>query len=406
VKTVELPYGQKVLSVRIPEANLAGVFVPNEVTPGDEGRLIEEALDHPIGSPRLEELVKPGQRVVIISDDITRATPTPRLLPPILSRLNQAGVPDSDVTVVMALGSHRRMTEEEMVRKVGREVFSRVKVYNSEFRDPAGLVDLGEAPGGIRVWADKRVMEADVRIGVGGILPHPAVGWSGGGKIIYPGVTAEDTVAHYHFLHGNVGWNMFGTDDCPVRLEMEQWVDTVGLHFIVNAVTTPKHRLYAVVAGHYVRAHRAGVRYAKEVFGVRCPERVDIALVSGYPTDADMWQGTKGVLSGDHLLRDGGTLILLSACPEGVGPHANYLRHTGTDEALSVAVAVTVARIGKRIHLVLVSDGITDEEARTGGFEYFRSAQEALDTVLAHYGPAARLAILPLGSETFPIVAK
>jgi nickel-dependent lactate racemase len=417
---IRVPYGPDALSVSLPGVNLAGVLVPNPVEIGDEDWLIREALDHPIGAPRLEELAQPGQRVVVISDDITRPTPTERLLPAILTRLNSAGIPASDISIVMALGSHRRMTENEMLRKVGPEVFSRVRVHNSEFTDPQALVDLGEAPGGIRVRADRRVLEADLRVGVGGILPHPAVGWSGGGKIIYPGVTAEDTVAHYHYLHGRAGWNMFGAEECPVRLQMERWVDTVGLHFIVNAVTTPQRRLYAVVAGHYVAAHRAGVKRAKEVFGVPFPRRVEVAIVSGHPTDNDLWQATKGVLSGDHLVRDGGTLILLAACPEGVGPHKDYLKHLGAAEpdellawartqsggtALSAAVAVTVARIRQRIRLVLVSDNIAPAAAEAGGFEYFATAQKALDAALSRYGPSTQVAVLPFGAETFPMVS-
>ena len=177
----DIPYGTGLLSAEIPTQNVTKVLVPNEVAVGNGLDIIQSALDNPIGSPRLEQLVQSGQRIVIICDDITRPTPTKKILPHIMRRLNSAGVSDNDISIIMALGSHRPMTKSEMVEKIGEDILSRVAVHNSEFRDERQLVDLGEAPGKVRVLVDRRVIAGDIRIGLGGFLPHPAVGWSGGG---------------------------------------------------------------------------------------------------------------------------------------------------------------------------------------------------------------------------------
>ncbi|HHW09529.1 MAG TPA: nickel-dependent lactate racemase [Firmicutes bacterium] len=420
---ISIPYGSEQVTFTIPARNLLGVLERNEVQfPPDEEQEIAWAIDHPVGCGRLAEIIPAGAKIAIISDDISRPTPVYKILPILLNRLHEAGVRDEQIFIVMALGSHRDMTPEEMEQKVGAEICRRYPVYNSRFRDKAHLADLGIAPGGVHVWADKQAMAADVRIGIGSIVPHPAVGWSGGGKIIYPGITGEDTVAAFHLQHGKAGWNMFGSEESPVRRNMEAWVDTVGLHFIVNIVGPPDGRIYKAVAGHYVKAHRAGVRYAKELYGVEFAERPEIAVVSSHPADADFWQATKGILPGDLLVKDGGTVILVSPCPEGIGPHPEYMEYIGDDDVdgllkkaetgeggldlVALPVAATVSRIRKRIHLALVSDGITREEAAKGKFAYFSSLQEAVTAALGRYGAEAKVGVIPLGAEIVPIWKK
>ena len=310
---ISLPYGKGMLGFAVPKMNLCEILEPNQVAlPKDEKGEIERAIDNPVGSKRLEEIVKARDKVIIICEDITRLTPIDRILPPLLNRLSSIGVPDKHIKVIMALGSHRSMSSAEMIKKVGKSVFKRVKVANSEFKDKAKLADLGLAPGEVRVWIDKQVMEGDIRIGVGSIAPHAAAGYTGGGKIIYPGVAGEETVAQFHLRRAFIPQRVLGIVENPVRLEMEKWIDTVGLDFIINVVITPKNRIYKVVAGHYIKAHRTGVKYSQEVYGVRASRKVDIAVVSSFSAEQDFWQGTKGVVSGEAVVRDGGTLILVT----------------------------------------------------------------------------------------------
>lgn len=416
--TISIPYGSEQITLAIPDQNFQETISPNPVKlPTDETKEIETAIHHPIGCPELKNIVNKDSQVAIICDDITRPTPAYKVLPALLDGLNKAGVPDSNIFIVMALGSHRYMTEAEMDQKVGLAIRKRILVYNSEFRDKKGLIDLGYAPGGVRIWADKRVMEATIRIGVGSIVPHPAVGWSGGGKIIYPGVTGEDTVAAFHRLHGRVPWNMFGTDKSPVRESMEQWVETVGLHFIVNLVCLPNGSIYKAVAGHYLQAHRVGVEYAKQLYAVRAKSRVEIAIVSSHPADLDLWQAGKAIISGEFLVKDGGILILVTPCPEGAGPHPLFTQYSGIDNVAEyleqevsseemnvIAAAAGMVRVRKRIRVGIVSDGLDKKAVAECQFTKFDSVVEALSESLSQYGPSAKVAVVGFGADIFPYV--
>lgn len=417
---VKVPYGHdRELSVKIPSGNLLEVVHPNHVRPAaSEMAEIGRAIDNPIGAPPLSEIVKPEHKVAIISDDITRPTPSDKILGVLLDRLEQYGVRPENITIIMALGSHRHMTADEMARKVGKDIFHKYRVVNSEFKKPEHLMDLGYAPDGVRILVSKTVMESDIRIGIGNIVPHPAMGWSGGGKIIYPGVTAESTVTQFHIQQGLADENMFGMDNGPIRLNVEKWVDTVGLHFIINTVLTPDFKIYRVAAGHYVHAQRKGVEYAKDVYGCRIKEKADIMLVSSYPVDIDLWQASKGYLCGERGLSEKGSVILVTPCYEGIGPHPEYADCVGDDSAeerlvrmkngektkgdpLALAIGTCVSKIRRRKHLVIVTDGLTSEEANRAGLEYYSGSglQQALDECMKRYEDP-RVSVVTHGGET------
>lgn len=420
LRNVEIPYGKnKSLSFSIPSENLMDVVSPNHVeAAADAVKEIREAIDHPIGGKPLAELVKPHHRIAIICDDITRPTPADKILPVLVGRLHECGVAEENIRIIMALGSHRYMTEEEMKQKVGNEIYGRYSVVNSEFHKTEGLVDLGAAPDGVGIRISKVVMESDIRIGIGNIVPHPAMGWSGGGKIIYPGVTAEETVAQFHIQQGLADENLFGMDECPIRLKVEKWVDTVGLHFIINTVLTPEFGVYKVVAGHYVHAQRKGVEYAKEVYGCRIRAKADIAVVSSFPVDIDLWQASKGYLCGEHGLKEDGTVILVTPCYEGIGPHPEYASCIGSDkpeelllklkqgekidgDPLALAIGTCVSKIRRRKKLVIVTGGLGKEEAESAGLVWYAETdlQKAVDDCMAGY-PNAAVTVVTHGGET------
>jgi nickel-dependent lactate racemase len=386
--------------------------------PASEQEEIINATDNPIGVQPLKKIVHRGDKVALICEDISRFACTNKIIKYLVSRLNKAGVSDKDIQIVIALGSHRPMKQEEMIKKVSREIFSRIAVVNSEFRDKRLLLNLGLAPGGVRVWADKRVIEADVKIGVGSIVPHPALGYTGGGKIIYPGVVAEETVAQLHLRSALLNRNIMGWVDNPVREEMEKWVDTVGLDFIVNAVVTPKNETYAVVAGDHVKAHRRGVESARQIYELGAKEKVDIVVVSSHTADQDFWQGTKGVVAGERIVKNGGTLILVTPCFEGIGPYPSYVDYIGDDNyelllkeawegkmnyeaVVPLSVGALVARIRKRIKLRLVSEGISPEQAEIAKFKHFNTLDEALRDALQRHGRKAKVSVLSCGGDSY-----
>ncbi len=386
---VKIPYGEREAEFLVPEgARLIKPEFREIGMPVDAREEIRRSLDHPVGCKRIEQQVRPGQRICIISDDITRPTPVKLILEELLFRLEGAGVGREDIFIVMALGSHRPMTEEEIVRKVGKKIAETYKVFNSQFRDPKELLDMGKTESGAVVRVSRKVMDSDVRIGIGNIVPHPAMGWSGGAKILYPGVTSEDTVIQFHIMQGTAQQNLFGMDECPVRLEVERWTDKIGLDFIVNTVLDQEQRLYRAVAGHYIKAHRKGVAYAKEVWGGFVKEKADVAVVSSYPADIDYWQATKGYLCGQRGVRDGGCIILVTPCPEGAGPHPEYMDCIGNDDAqellekvrrgekvdgdiLALCIGACVSWIRKHYKLVTVSDGLRGEELKRAAVEYY-----------------------------------
>ncbi len=404
---VTLPYGpHNTVFFTLPDENFDGLLEPNPVqAAADPEAAITQAIDCPIGSPPLGEIVRPGQRVNILCDDISRPTPVSLILPVLAARLNAAGVRDGDIKIVMALGSHRYMTAAEMRERVGAEMYRRFRVVNSEFKREEDLVFVGRTPDGVDIIVSKEAMDADVRIGVGNVVPHPVMGWSGGGKILFPGVTGEKTVAQFHMLGGLSDENLFGREDCSIRLKMEGWVDTIGLHFVVNTVLTPELEIYKVVAGHYVAAQRAGVAYAKEVLCCPMRRKADLIVVSSYPADADFWQSGKGYYSAEHGLKDEtSTMILVAPNGEGMGPHEEYGRFFGRDDAgallrrlyegepipgdpLALAVGSSMSKMRRRRRLVLVSDGVTRAEAEACGIAWYPVAalQQAVDDALARY---------------------
>ncbi len=417
---INLPYGKERIEFFVEDKYFCELVEPNNVKAAenvyDE---IIKSLDNPIGGKRLEDIIKPGQKVNIISDDITRPTPVNEILPALLERLERLGIERNDVKIVMALGSHRYMTEHEMIQKVGKEIYEQYKVVNSEFRNEKDLVHMGTAPGGVEIYASRIAVECDIRIGIGNIVPHPTMGWSGGAKILFPGVTGEKTVSQFHMQQGREERNMFGMENCPVRLNVEKWVDNIGLHFIINTVLTNDFKIYKVVSGDYVKAQRKGVEYAKEVYGKRLKKKADIIVISSYPSDMDLWQSTKGVLCADNGLNDGGTVILVSPNYEGVGPHPQFARYMGMDNSpdileayfngeidvedpLGLSVGAAMSRIRQRRNLVIVSDGISKEEAETCGMRYYplKDIQKAIDEAVRKYENPTVTAVTH-GGETY-----
>ena len=293
---------------------------------------------------------------------------------------------------------HRPMNDREIAAKVGRAVAKEHRVINSRFSDPSHLVHIGDSEDGVRIFIEQEVLRARLRIGIGSIVPHAAVGWSGGGKIIYPGVAGKEQ-------------NMTGRDECTVRTRMERWVDIVGLQFIVDCILTPGNEVYRVVAGHYIDAHREGVKLAHRVYSQDIEERTDITVAVSYFHDIDFWQATKGIYAGERLVRDGGTLLLLTPCPEGLGVHREFPLRIGRDDnrrlleellsgarpmpedPLPVAPGAMLSRLRKRIGCSVVSPGLKPEDMRLAGYESFPDAQSGLDALMKRY-PDSRINLL------------
>ncbi len=328
--SVCIPFGGMPLSFDVPDRNLAEILSPRPSTPlADLEGAIDSALDSPIGQEPLERWVQPGDRVIIVSDDNTRLTPADRIIPPLLERLNAAGVPDERIGCIMALGTHRYMTEDEMAAKVGQDVFRRIRVFNHDWRNPDALVDLGVSSHGTPLLVNRAVAEAEVVIGLGAIVPHHIPGFSGSSKIIQPGVCGALTTAETHLLCCSGGDSFLGVADNLVRRDMDDMADRVGMSTIFNVVMDSQGGVVGVFFGDMRSAFTAGVELARDIYGVAYHETPDIVLANSYPCDLDFWQSHKSQYPAQRMVRPGGTIIVCTPAPEGVSPvHTDLLDYT------------------------------------------------------------------------------
>ena len=421
---VTLPYGSQQLTFALPERSRLGVFSPNSLDIlgiqliSDPAAEIRRALQSPTGAPPLVQDIRGARRVVIAADDLTRQTPNPLLIPILLDELNAAGISDAQVSVVIALGTHRPMTPAEIERHFGPVVTRRVAVLNNPWQDPAQMTDLGVTPAGTPIQISRLALEADYLIGLGTIVPHHIPGYSAGAKIIQPGISGPAATGATHFLSTRTRRSYLGMVENPVRAEMEQIAARVGLRFILNTVLDSAGRLVGVFAGHPVQAHRAGVALAERVYGVAIPGPAEIVIAGSHPCDLEFWQAHKSLYPADRVVTDGGVIIVVTPCPEGVSVmHADILRFTALpaeeiearilngeiQDVVSGALALAWAKMRQRASIYLVSSGISPHETSALGFTPFPSVDAALQSALAEQGLNARVAVLTHAPDMLPI---
>ena len=417
---LELPYGTGVMPLDLRDANLGEIVEPRVVPAADSWEpLIAAALETPIGTPALADLLTPGQKVAILIDDGTRTTPVDIILPLLLPVLLEHGIRADDISIVVALGTHREMTASELEKKVGNQIYNDYRIVNINSRHSDEFVFMGESSTGTPAWVNRVVAEADFRVGLGQILPHMDAGFSGGAKIVLPGVCSRATVESFHQKELYLDGNQLGQVESPVRLDLEQFVaDCVPLDFIVNVVLTADHAPYQVVAGHFIRAHRIGVKICQSVYGVPVQRKYPIVIANAFPKDMDLWQTTTVMWSGPLMLEQGGTLIMLSFAQDKHSAYPDFPARIGADpelqrkqieageldEPISAIVATLVGRRRSQFNYTLVSSGITAADAEQMGFSYFETLNIALDQALNRHGREAKVGVLTQGSVTFPML--
>lgn len=381
---------------------------------------IVEAIRNPIACKPLNKLAKTGMKVAIVVDDMTRPTPRDKILPVIINELNGAGVSNNDITVVIALGTHRYMNREEILRYIGKEVVERVRVVNHEWMDPDKLVMIGRTESGIPVYVNRIVYESDLVIGIGSIAPHPVASYGGGAKIILPGVCGRRTVEHIHVLGALLDpMNLLGNPDNAIRRDMEEVAEIVGLRFIVNVVVNTRGEVVKVVAGDPRKAFREGVGVAKEIFEREIPKPADIAIVNSYPAVLDYWQAGKAFIYAQLGVREGGTVILYTDCPEGISPiHGRIfekyssvairkleeiIRGGGEEDLVGLAVAYIHYKYINRTECICISRGLTLKDKGILKFKHANSIAEAVEMAIEKHGDNAEIGIVHYGGEVIPV---
>ncbi len=320
-----LKYGSKTLSAEL-QAQVLTTASPQELP--DPIEEIRRALTHPIASPPLAEMVSPGERVVIVTSDITRYTCSEIYLPILVEELNRCGIPDQDIEIVIALGIHRKQTAEEHQEILG-SLYGRIAVYDHECDDPEQLIDLGQTSSGLPVQINRRVMTADRIIVTGTIGLHYFAGFGGGRKSLVPGVASRTTCMATHFAIFNPpeqgGRNekacTANLDGNPVHQAILEAAQMIKPDFLLNTVLTTDKQIAKVFCGDLRQAHLAGCELAQTLYTTPLDQLADLAIVScgGHPKDINFIQAHKALDYGVQAVRQGGTIILLAACPDGFG---------------------------------------------------------------------------------------
>lgn len=421
---VHLAYGKHGLDVELPPDAL--VVEPRHV-PGlpDETAAIRQALRDPIGALPLRELVRRGDRVVVVHSDITRPMPNDRVLPVLLAALEEAGVQPEDITLLNALGTHRRQTPEELVGMLGQEIVERYRCLQHDIWDDDNLVSLGHTSFGHPVRVNRIYMEANVKILTGFIEPHFFAGFSGGPKGVLPSIAGADSVLTNHgakmIAHPQATWGV--TDGNPLWEEMLEVALKTEPTFLLNVTLNRAREITRVFAGDLRRAHAAGCDFCRQSALVPVPRLYDIVITtnSGYPLDLNLYQAVKGMSAAARIVRPGGSIIAAAECWDGIpehGEYANLLRAARSPQELLALVeapgfacqdqweAHVQALIQLRAEVHVYSDGLSDSQIREALLTPCRSIEDTLAQLLDQYGPGTTVCVLPEGPQTVPYVTK
>ncbi|MCS7038537.1 MAG: nickel-dependent lactate racemase [Caldilineales bacterium] len=421
---VRLAYGRQGLEVDLPPQTqvIAPRFVPGLE---DEPAALRAALRRPIAAPPLADLVKPGDTVVIVHTDITRATPNDRILPILLEELEHAGVRRRDITLLNGLGTHRRQTEAELRAMLGDAIVENYRCLQHDCFDDANLVSLGVTSFGHPVRINRTYMEADVKILTGFIEPHFFAGFSGGPKAILPSLAGAESVFTNHgrdmIAHPRATWGV--TEGNPIWEEMREVALRTRPTFLLNVTLNTRRQITGVFAGDMLQAHAAGCAFVREHAMAPVDAAFDIVITtnSGYPLDQNLYQSVKGMSAAAQIVREGGAILIATACEDGLPDHGLYatlLAQAGSPQAALAMIAqpgfsahdqwqVQIqAQIQLKAEVHVYSDGLSDEQIERALLIPCRNIAGTVADLQTRYGPEARIAVLPEGPLTIGTLAR
>ncbi|MEL7633771.1 nickel-dependent lactate racemase [Sporomusa sphaeroides] len=425
MKLIEVPYGNETVRASVSADSVIFNGTMPECSPlADLEAVVLARLDCPTGCKPLKELVSQSDKIMILVEDNTRQTPVKRILPVLINYLEQHGVKAGQIEILIATGTHRIMTEEEIIEKVGLDVFRKLRIYQHDCTEKNDIADLGTVavgPNKIPVQVNKRALAVDFILGLGNIVPHCDAGYSGGGKIVQPGICGIATTASTHITGALLEEIPLGDAENPCRLGIEKVAERVGLRFIINTVMNANQEVVDVVAGDFVTAHREGAKIAAKVYGVDIPALADITIVSSHPCNIDYWQAMKGLVAAYFTVKNGGYIIFVSPCYEGLEHNHPKLRewlkysykegcgvarHTvladESSDLVAADIAICNARIREKANILIVSDGLSQEDIGVLGYAKFDTLQAAVDYVLQKI-PNGKIGVLPRGGDCLPI---
>ncbi len=419
-----LEYGRTGLDVELPDDRPVRELAYKDAVPlADPEASLREVLAAPIGTPPLSELARGRRDACVVICDITRPVPNEMILRPLLRTLEAAGIARHDILLLVATGMHRASTPDEVLEMVGREIAENYRIVNHHGQVLDEHTYLGDSPRGVPIWLDSRYLNADLKITTGLIEPHLMAGFSGGRKVICPGIAALETVKVWHgptFLEDPRA-DCGILDGNPVHEENTWIAKKAGCDFIVNVVIDAERRPLKWVAGDMEEAFLAGTEFVRGVVTDTVPEPFDVVVTSsaGYPLDTTFYQAVKGLTGALPIVKQGGTIILAASLTEGIGsPEFQQL----FDENASLEEFVErilgedyfvmdqwqleeLAKVRRKAKVKIVSDGLPPETINRLFVEAAPSVEAALDASLSEYGPDATLAVIPKGPYVLAQVA-
>ena len=415
-----IPYGKKELSLAIPDSFHTELLVPAQIAPASNPtHAVIDALASPIGNVRLEEFAH-AQSVAIAINDKTRAVPLQYLLPPLMARLANAGIPDDAITFIIATGAHAPMSQNEFAQIVPSEILARYAVVSHDCDDKTNLINLGTTQRGTPVIINRIFARADLRIVVGNLEPHQFMGFSGGVKTAAVGVCARETITHNHSMMLDPRSNIARYEDNPARQDVEEMGRMIGVHFALNAINNENKQIVHVIAGDPIAVMERGIPLVLELYQRIVAEPFDLTITTpgGHPKDINLYQAQKALAHATFVTKPGGTVILVAACPEGTGSKhyedwiANKTSHRQVLEAfqqegyrIGAHKAFQIARDASRERVLFVSEMQPDFVRRLLLTPY-PSLESAFSTVSSILTPTARIGIIPFANATIPALKR
>lgn len=421
MESLELKYGAAKQVAELPFA--ARWLQPKSMPTQAPEQLIRAALQNPIGSPPLEQIIQPGESVVIVTSDITRYTGSELYLPILVEELNRIGVADEQINILIALGIHRKQTEAEHQKILG-PLYGRIEVFDHDCDDSGQLVELGRSDSGFPVLLNRRAVEADRLIVTGTIGFHYFAGFGGGRKGLVPGIAGRQTCMQSHFAVFNppeVGGKhpcaITGSlDGNPVHQALLQAAQLAKPDFLLNTVLSPQKELLAVYCGDLEQAHLTGCELVRDLFQAPLAQVADLAIIScgGEPKDINFIQSQKALDYGCRAVREGGTIILLAACRDGFGHPTffDWFRYQDLDEfeaalrtdyQINGQTAHATLHKARRFRVILVSE-FSKEQTEIMGMEKVADLRSAIELVQTGLSAEPKVVVIPDGGTVLPTV--
>jgi nickel-dependent lactate racemase len=417
-----LDYGSNGLEVEFPDVRTT-VIEPLYVKPvPDAAAALRHAIQNPLGRRPLRELFKPGQKVGISVCDITRAQPRQLMIEALLAEM--PGIRMEEVTVFIATGTHRRNTDAEIEAMLGKEIAQRCRIVCHNARDNDSLVHAMDSSKGVRVRMNREWLACDFKITTGFVEPHFFAGFSGGPKMVAPGLAGLDTVLELHNVarigHPNATWGV--TEGNPVHDDVREIARTLGVEFSLDVTLNRDRQITSAFAGELLQEHAAACVVAKRnaMRKVDAPFDVVVTTNSGYPLDQNLYQAVKGMSAAAKIVKPGGTIICAAECRDGIPNHGAYrevLESQPSPQALLDMITspgysrpdqwqVQIqALIQLKSKVLVKADGLTDDQIRAAHFEPIHDVAAAVKQALQKAGPDSTLCILPQGPQTIPYLA-